>query len=729
MSAPLSASPLPSDLPEPPSPVDDNSTPPPLPLVAPFPSPLPPPPFVPDITTPPPPQIAPFASPPVTSPPPVPASPVALPPVNLVPPTPTSPVVLPPVSLVPPIPTPLPKPSPLIAIPTLAPPPAKVISTPIIPVSSSSPLPPKPPIPSKAPPLPAIPSPEPPIPSKPPPFRAIPSPEPQIPSKTPPFPATPPGLASPFQPVVSLPPPANSVPPLPPVLASPSVYSSPPAEVLPAPAGPNYAPSAPFPLESPITPISPVKSPALPLPLSNANLPVNPGKSHLSTELIIGFSVFGVFLLLVLGVFCLSYKKRRRRNQGNTEDLPLPKGQLENILKNVLDRDSQSVITGSKSALPIQSTYVDLDLCSGSLSYDELVTATDGFSEANLIGEGGFGYVHKGVLRGGQEVAIKQLKDGSRQGEREFRAEVEIISRVHHKHLVSLKGYCISGIRRLLVYEFVPNNTLEFHLHGDGQPVLEWLTRLKIAIGSAKGLAYLHEDCNPVIVHRDIKASNVLLDHNFEAKVSDFGLAKSLCDARTRIITHSSTQVVGTFGYLAPEYATSGKVTEKSDVYSYGVMLLELITGRPPISDFNSAIREALVIWARPLLTQALGDGNFGGLVDPRLQNNYNTNEMDRMVACAAACVRHSSWLRPRMSQVARALEGDISIGDLNEGKNPGHSNLYGSRYPTSSLSMPLESSRNGISRYSGTTSDYGLNSCSSSSNCSKEHDQQQTRG
>ncbi|RVW38271.1 Proline-rich receptor-like protein kinase PERK1 [Vitis vinifera] len=281
-------------------------------------------------------------------------------------------------------------------------------------------------------------------------------------------------------------------------------------------------------------------------------------------------------------------------------------------------------------------------------TYEELVMATDGFSNANLLGQGGFGYVHRGVLPNGKEVAVKQLKAGSGQGEREFQAEVEIISRVHHKHLVTLAGYCITGSHRLLVYEFVPNNTLEFHLHGKGRPTMDWSTRLKIALGSAKGLAYLHEDCHPKIIHRDIKAANILLDFKFEAKVADFGLAKFSSDVNT----HVSTRVMGTFGYLAPEYAASGKLSDKSDVFSFGVMLLELLTGRRPVDANQTFMEDSLVDWARPLLTRALEDGNFDTLVDPCLQKDYNHHEMARMVACAAACVRHSARRRPRMSQV-----------------------------------------------------------------------------
>uniref|UniRef100_A0A804R109 non-specific serine/threonine protein kinase n=1 Tax=Zea mays TaxID=4577 RepID=A0A804R109_MAIZE len=230
----------------------------------------------------------------------------------------------------------------------------------------------------------------------------------------------------------------------------------------------------------------------------------------------------------------------------------------------------------------------------GTFAYDDLAAATGRFSDANLLGQGGFGHVYRGTV-GGREVAIKKLQAGGGQGDREFRAEVEIISRVHHKNLVSLVGYCLYGEQRLLVYEYVPNKTLEFHLHGtgSGRPTLDWPRRWRIAVGSAKGLAYLHEDCYPKIIHRDIKAANILLDYHYEPKVADFGLAKY----QAAEVTPVSTRVIGTFGYLAPEYAATGKISDRSDVFSFGVMLLELITGRKPImasSEFQSV---ALVSW------------------------------------------------------------------------------------------------------------------------------------
>ncbi|KAI3814958.1 hypothetical protein L1987_14607 [Smallanthus sonchifolius] len=198
-----------------------------------------------------------------------------------------------------------------------------------------------------------------------------------------------------------------------------------------------------------------------------------------------------------------------------------------------------------------------------------------------------------------------------------------------------------------LVYEFVPNNSLEFHLHGKGNEFLSWDMRMKVAIGTAKGLAYLHDGCEPKIIHRDIKSANVLLDSNFEPKVADFGLARISPETDT----HVSTRVMGTFGYLAREYALTGKLTEKSDVFSFGVMLLELITGRPPI-DKAQFLDDNIVDWARPLLTRALEDDNFSSLVDPKLQINYNCTEMSRMIVCAAVCVRHLARQRPSMSQV-----------------------------------------------------------------------------
>ncbi|KAL0010448.1 hypothetical protein SO802_005556 [Lithocarpus litseifolius] len=463
--------------------------------------------------------------------------------------------------------------------------------------------------------------------------------------------------------------------------------------------------------------------PPLPSPSVNTTLspplpgPPEPPKGGLTTAalvgLIVGIGIGGLIVLIGVGIFVILYRGKNRRRQdfdgGPSPPQPqVPKTKNEHWQQNSLPPKDDKVTLFPKPTPPpgvvhspemvqvttppasswTTSSSMDSDkplpppspgytagLSQSTFSSEELAIATNGFSHTNLLGQGGFGYVHKGVLPNGKVVAVKQLKAGSGQGEREFRAEVEVIGRVHHKHLVSLVGFCISGAQRMLVYEFVSNYTLDFHLHGKGRPTMNWPTRMKIALGSARGLAYLHEDCQPKIIHRDIKAANILIDNNFDAKVADFGLAKISLETDT----HVSTRVMGTFGYLAPEYAASGKLTDKSDVFSFGVVLLELITGRHPIDKTNSFTEDSMVEWARPLLSQALENGHFDAVVDRRLQNDYNSGEMVRMVACAAACVRHSSRRRPRMSQIVRALEGNLSLDELNEGIRPGHSRAFDS--------------------------------------------------
>lgn len=528
------------------------------------------------------------------------------------------------------------------------------------------------------------------------------------------------------------------------------LFPGPPAGVISSPAGPlfsnptNGIPSAFAPSDS--------SADADHQNIEAANAAASYERSNGSNGFVVGLCVAGVLLLLGMFFSILVFFCRRRQKKfadygsesklgtsftGFEDKTSLSQYRKQDsntsghqVLANVANPQGPNFVSsGATMANAGPTSRVDTAFCSGIFTYEELAGATDGFSDRNLLGQGGFGYVHKGVLPNGKEVAVKQLKMGGHQGEREFRAEVETISQVHHKHLVSLVGYCIAGAERLLVYELVPNNTLEFHLHGKGEPVMDWPTRLKIAIGSAKGLAYLHEDCSPTIIHRDIKAANILLDYNFEAKVSDFGLAKIFTNTGASV-THMTTRVVGTFGYLAPEYASSGKVTDKSDVYSYGVMLLELITGRPPISNFESATNGSLVNWARPLLTQAIGDGNFESLTDPRLNKNYNANEMASMVACAAACVRLSAWRRPRMSQVVHALDGNLPLSELDDGTRPGHSAMH---FPYESLDfdarnymenlkrMAMASNVNGYTTnmYGENTSEYGLHPSASSTDTS----------
>ncbi|XVF86613.1 hypothetical protein PTKIN_Ptkin18bG0056400 [Pterospermum kingtungense] len=520
-----------------------------------------------------------------------------------------------------------------------------------------------------------------------------------------------------------------------------------------SPSSPNSTlPSPP----SPTTDTPSSASPASQLPPTTNGSPSDLPPGTLA-GLIVGVVLGALIVLIGVGIFVFFYRRKKRKFAHNgPEDPPPPQGPKvdhQHWRQNaphvsVLPKPTppaglaphlhQSPLNAYASEPPSMSTSLGSEQPSnpsptqgmtighslGMFTYEDLALATDNFSDLNLIGQGGFGYVHKGVLKNGKVVAIKQLKAGSGQGEREFQAEVDIISRVHHRHLVSLVGYCIVGDKRLLVYEFVPNDTLEFHLHGKERPVMNWSTRMKIALGAAKGLAYLHEDCQPKIIHRDIKAANILLDDSFEAKVADFGLAKYSLDTDT----HVSTRVMGTFGYMAPEYASSGKLTEKSDVFSFGVVLLELITGRRPVDKSQSYLDDNIVDWARPLFSEALEHRNLVAFVDPRLQKDYDYSEMHRMVASAAACVHYSARHRPHMSQIVRALEGNMSLDDLNEGYTPGHSSFFGSYGSSSDYSttqykedlkkfkkMALETQELVSSEYSGNTSEHYINPSSSS--------------
>jgi serine/threonine protein kinase len=288
-------------------------------------------------------------------------------------------------------------------------------------------------------------------------------------------------------------------------------------------------------------------------------------------------------------------------------------------------------------------------------AYEELKEATNNFELASVLGEGGFGRVFKGVLKDGTSVAIKKLSSGGHQGDREFLVEVEMLSRLHHRNLVKLLGYYSSrdSSQHLLCYELVPNGSLEAWLHGplDANHPLDWETRIKIALDAARGLAYLHEDSQPCVIHRDFKASNILLENNFHAKVADFGLAKQAPEGRGNYL---STRVMGTFGYVAPEYAMTGHLLVKSDVYSYGVVLLELLSGRKPVDMSQPSGQENLVTWARPILRDK---DRLEQLADPRLGGKYPKEDFVQVCAIAAACVAPEANQRPTMGEVVQSLK------------------------------------------------------------------------
>ncbi|CAL4894257.1 unnamed protein product [Urochloa decumbens] len=286
-------------------------------------------------------------------------------------------------------------------------------------------------------------------------------------------------------------------------------------------------------------------------------------------------------------------------------------------------------------------------------TFRELVDATNSFSTENFLGEGGFGRVYKGYIPDTMEViAVKQLDKDGLQGNREFLVEVLMLSLLHHPNLVTLLGYSTDCDQRILVYEFMPFGSLQEHLHDitpNSQP-LSWHTRMKIAVGAARGIEYLHEVANPPVIYRDLKASNILLDGSFNAKLSDFGLAK-LGPSGDK--SHVSTRVMGTYGYCAPEYAMTGRLTKTSDIYSFGVVLLELITGRRAIDTTKPTREQILVHWAAPFFRDKR---KFAKMADPLLDNKFPLKGLYQALAISSMCLQEEASSRPLISDVVTAL-------------------------------------------------------------------------
>ncbi|KAH7669180.1 Non-specific serine/threonine protein kinase protein [Dioscorea alata] len=282
-------------------------------------------------------------------------------------------------------------------------------------------------------------------------------------------------------------------------------------------------------------------------------------------------------------------------------------------------------------------------------TYNELSSATNDFHPSNRIGRGGFGIVYKGVLRNGLTIAAKVLSAESKQGVNEFLTEINTISNVKHPNLVELVGCCVQGSSRILVYEYVENSSLDRALLGPkgNRCKLSWSSRSAICLGAAKGLAFLHEETRPHIVHRDIKASNILLDRNFVPKIGDFGLAKLFPDN----VTHLSTRIAGTMGYLAPEYAMLGQLTKKADVYSFGVLILEIISGRSTSKSTHSDTEQALLEWTWQLFEEE----KLTDLVDPNLKE-YPEEDVKRYIKVALFCIQAATARRPSMTQVVEML-------------------------------------------------------------------------
>lgn len=312
-------------------------------------------------------------------------------------------------------------------------------------------------------------------------------------------------------------------------------------------------------------------------------------------------------------------------------------------------------------------------------SYAELRSATDNFNRSNKVGRGGFGTVYKGTIRNGREVAVKVLSAESRQGIREFLTEIDVITNVKHPNLVELIGCCVEGSNRILVYEYLKNSSLDRALLGSNSEPADftWSIRSTICLGVAQGLAYLHEEIASPIVHRDIKASNILLDKNYVPKIGDFGLAKLFPDN----VTHISTRVAGTTGYLAPEYAWHGQLTKKADIYSFGILILEIVSGtsssRSILMDDKVLLEKAWELYEAERLKE---------LVDPALVD-YPEEEVIRYIKVALFCLQAAAARRPTMPQVVTMLSKPIRINE-SELTAPGYLHENSRRSPGSKATV-----------------------------------------
>ncbi|KAF5764258.1 putative protein kinase RLK-Pelle-RLCK-VIIa-2 family [Helianthus annuus] len=358
-------------------------------------------------------------------------------------------------------------------------------------------------------------------------------------------------------------------------------------------------------------------------------------------------------------------------------------------------------------------------------AFNDLKMATRNFRPESLLGEGGFGCVFKGWIEEngtapvkpgtGLTVAVKTLNHDGLQGHKEWLAEVNYLGDLIHPNLVKLIGYCIEDDQRLLAYEFMPRGSLENHLFRRSLP-LPWSIRMKIAVGAAKGLAFLHEEATRPVIYRDFKTSNILLDAEYNAKLSDFGLAK---DAPEGDKTHVSTRVMGTYGYAAPEYVMTGHLTSKSDVYSFGVVLLEMLTGRRSMDKNRPNGEHNLVEWARPHLGERR---RFYKLIDPRLEGHFSIKGAQKAAQLAARCLSRDPKVRPLMSEVVESLKPLPALKDM-ASSSFYFQNIQSERVGSSPNARNLARAQNGSFSRNGSQHPRSL-SISSSTRASPFHQQ-----
>jgi serine/threonine protein kinase len=369
------------------------------------------------------------------------------------------------------------------------------------------------------------------------------------------------------------------------------------------------------------------------------------------TKLRSAWGIAGLMLGFTIIVFVFVFSLRRWAMTKRVKQRDDPERMEESRLKGFVDQNLY-FLSGSRSREPLSINIAMFEQPLLKVRLGDIVEATDHFSKKNIIGDGGFGTVYKACLPGEKTVAVKKLSEAKTQGNREFMAEMETLGKVKHPNLVSLLGYCSFSEEKLLVYEYMVNGSLDHWLRNQTGmlEVLDWSKRLKIAVGAARGLAFLHHDFIPHIIHRDIKASNILLDGDFEPKVADFGLARliSACES------HVSTVIAGTFGYIPPEYGQSARATTKGDVYSFGVILLELVTGKEPTGpDFKESEGGNLVGWA----IQKINQGKAVDVIDPLLVSVALKNSQLRLLQIAMLCLAETPAKRPNMLDVLKALK------------------------------------------------------------------------
>ncbi|XP_057434156.1 cold-responsive protein kinase 1-like [Lotus japonicus] len=383
-----------------------------------------------------------------------------------------------------------------------------------------------------------------------------------------------------------------------------------------------------------------------PLPSKESQIPSSRYK-HETLFFVLG----GIVVVAILFILWFVFRKRIKqptKPKGKTA----PSKEHKEVMKMVFPSKQQS---GSKS--------MSMEFFSGNLQsicffdYQTLRKATHNFFPGNLLGSGGYGPVYRGKLVDGRMIAVKTLSHNkSQQGEREFLAEVKMITSIQHKNLVRLLGCCIDGPQRILVYEYMKNRSLELFIYGNGDQFLNWSTRFQIILGVARGLQYLHEDSHLRIVHRDIKASNILLDDKFQPRIGDFGLARFFPEDQDYL----STQFAGTLGYTAPEYATRGELSEKADIYSFGVLLLEIICCRKNTIRTLPSEMQYLPEYAWKLYEKS----SILDIVDPKLRREHGFVEKDVMQAIHVAflCLQPHPHLRPPMSQIVALLTFKIDM-------------------------------------------------------------------